>query len=49
MAAIKDISNDIAILEHVTDVEIPPYFEIIKQKKYGEKFVTFLRYNNIRS
>ncbi|MDY6309833.1 MAG: 16S rRNA (guanine(966)-N(2))-methyltransferase RsmD [Cyanobacteriota bacterium] len=49
LAAIKDISNDIAILEHVTDVEIPPYFEIIKQKKYGEKFVTFLRYNNIRS
>lgn len=47
--AIKDICCGIVILEHVTDVEIPQYFEIIKQKKYGDKIITFLSYNLQRS
>lgn len=40
--AIKEICNDIVILEHVTEVEIPQNFEILKQKKYGDKIITFL-------
>jgi 16S rRNA (guanine(966)-N(2))-methyltransferase RsmD len=37
----KTISNGIIILEHVVDVDFSG-FEILKQKKYGDKFVTFL-------
>ncbi len=40
--AIKDICDGIVILEHVTEVEIPQNFEILKQKKYGNKIITFL-------
>ena len=43
--AIKDVASNIVILEHVTDVNFEDY-ELIKQKKYGDKFITFLR-NNI--
>ena len=39
--AIKNIADGIVILEHVTDVNFQG-FEIIKQKKYGDKFITFL-------
>ncbi len=39
--AVKNISK-IIILEHVTDVDFEG-FEIIKQKKYGDKFITFLQ------
>ncbi len=39
--AVKDISK-IIILEHVTNVNFEG-FEIIKQKKYGDKFITFLQ------
>ena len=42
LEAIKKICNDIVILEHVTEVEIPQNFEILKQKKYGDKIITFL-------
>lgn len=42
LEAIKDICGEIVILEHVTEVEIPQNFEILKQKKYGDKFITFL-------
>ena len=42
LEAIKEICNDIVILEHVTEVEIPKNFEILKQKKYGDKIITFL-------
>ncbi len=42
LEAIQDICAGIVILEHVTEVEIPQNFEIIKQKKYGDKFITFL-------
>lgn len=38
----KNFSNGIIILEHVTDVNFQG-FEIIKQKKYGDKFITFLK------
>ena len=40
--SIKDIASNIVILEHVTDVDFSG-FELIKQKKYGDKFITFLR------
>lgn len=39
--AIKDITGEIVILEHVTEVDFQG-FEVIKQKKYGDKFITFL-------
>ena len=39
--AVKNISK-IIILEHVTNVDFKG-FEIIKQKKYGDKFITFLQ------
>ena len=39
--AIKDIADGIVILEHVTDVDFAGY-EVVKQKKYGDKFITFL-------
>ena len=41
--AIKDIAKDIVILEHVTEIDIPQCFELIKQKKYGDKYITLLR------
>lgn len=41
LEAIKNISSNIVILEHVTDVDFSN-FELIKQKKYGDKLITFL-------
>ena len=41
LKAIKDIAGGIVILEHVNEVELSDY-ELIKQKKYGDKFITFL-------
>ncbi len=41
LQTIKDKCN-IIILEHVTDVDFTD-FEILKQKQYREKFVTFLK------
>jgi len=46
---IKDTCGGIVILEHVTEIEIPKNFKIIKQKKYGDKIITFLSYNLQRS
>ena len=46
LEAIKDVCGGIVILEHVTEVEIPQNFEILKQKKYGNKIITFLSYNS---
>ncbi len=40
--AIRTIADGIVILEHVNDVDFSG-FELIKQKKYGDKFITFLR------
>ena len=39
--AICEIASDIIILEHVNDVDFSG-FELLKQKKYGDKFITFL-------
>lgn len=38
---IKNVAEGIVILEHVTDVNFKEY-NVIKQKKYGDKFITFL-------
>ena len=46
LTAIKKISSGYIILEHVTNIEIPNNYEIIKQKKYSDKYITFLKYNN---
>ena len=40
LSAIKAVSSGIIILEHKTDVDFSG-FEIIKQKKYGDKIITF--------
>ena len=42
LAAVKNISNGIIILEHVTDVDFSG-FEILKQKHYGDKIITFAK------
>ena len=42
LESIKNILKGIVILEHVTDVDFKGY-EIIKQKKYGDKFITYLK------
>ena len=42
LEAVKNISKGIVILEHVTNVDFAD-FEIIKQKKYGNKLITFLK------
>ena len=42
---VKNIAKNIVILEHIKDVDFLGY-EIIKQKKYGDKFLTFLRNQN---
>lgn len=42
LEAIKNITSGIVILEHVNDVDFSG-FELIKQKKYGDKFITFIK------
>lgn len=53
--SIKHLAGDIVILEHILElsdnnkdntIHIPDNFEIIKQKKYSDKYITFLKYNN---
>ena len=44
LAAVKDIAK-IIIIEHVTNVDLGG-FDVIKQKKYSDKYITFLKYNN---
>ncbi len=44
LEAVKDKAS-IIILEHVKHVDISADFEIIKQKKYGDKTITFLQKN----
>lgn len=43
--AIKDICGGIVILEHVNNIDISQNYKILKQKNYGEKYLTFLGYN----
>lgn len=45
LKAISDVTGGIVILEHVSDVDFDGY-EIIKQKNYGGKFITYLKKNN---
>ena len=42
LESIKNIAGDIVILEHVTDLDFGNY-TVIRQKKYGDKFITFLK------
>ena len=42
LEAAKQISDGVIILEHVTEVDFGNY-TIIKQKKYGDKYITFLK------
>ena len=42
LEAVLKIAKNIVIIEHVTDVVFKNY-EILKQKKYGDKYVTFLK------
>ncbi len=44
LESIKKICDGIVILEHVNDVDIPDTYKVIKQKKYGEKNITFLNF-----
>lgn len=39
--AVKNAASNIIILEHVTEVDFSN-FKLIKQKKYGDKLITFL-------
>ena len=40
--AILSLAEGIVILEHVVDIDFGR-FEVLKQKKYGDKFITFLK------
>lgn len=42
LKSIKHIAKGIVILEHVNEIDTSGY-EIIKQKKYGDKYITFLK------
>lgn len=39
--AVKNIAGGIIVIEHVSDVDFTD-FELIKQKKYGDKFITYI-------
>ena len=41
LETIKNITHVIVILEHVTEVNLDGW-NILKQKKYGDKFITFI-------
>lgn len=42
LAAVKELAAGVIILEHVNDVDFSG-FEVIKQKNYGGKIITFLK------
>lgn len=42
LEVITPLSKGVAVLEHVTDVDFGR-FELVKQKKYGDKTVSFLK------
>lgn len=54
LEAVKHLTNGIIIMEHVlglsdngnNSILLSDDFEILKQKKYADKFITFLKYNN---
>lgn len=41
LEVVKEIAEKVVILEHVCEVDLSGW-EVLKQKKYGDKFVTFL-------
>ena len=45
LTAVKNIAGNVVVLEHVTDVDFCG-FEVIKQKKYGDKLITYLQTTN---
>lgn len=45
--AIEKVCGGIVILEHVKEIELPEKYEIIKQKQYGEKYITFLKIKSL--
>ncbi len=45
LEVISKICGGIVILEHVTDVDFNS-FSVLKQKKYGDKYITFLHQND---
>ena len=42
LSAVKPITGNVVILEHVVDVNFSGY-ELIKQKRYGDKIISYLR------
>lgn len=46
LEAVENLCGGIVVLEHVKDIEINANYKILKQKKYGEKYLTFLSYNS---
>lgn len=42
LGAVKNLTGGIIILEHVIEIDFGS-FEVIKQKKYGDKYITFLK------
>ena len=46
LEAAKKICSGIIILEHVTEIDLSGY-DIIKQKKYGDKYITFINCDKV--
>ena len=42
LKAASEICSGIIILEHVTELDLTDY-DILKQKKYGDKYITFIK------
>ena len=42
LGAIRNVASGIVVLEHATEVDFSG-LELIKQKQYGDKFITYLR------
>jgi len=47
LEAVKNISCKIVVAEHVVSLNVPPFFKLLKQKKYGDKYISFLQRENI--
>ncbi len=43
LSVAKKAAGNIIILEHVTDIDFTG-FKLLKQKKYGDKYITFLKF-----
>lgn len=47
LEAVKNICNNIIILEHVIELDLSDY-EVLKQKKYGDKIISFIKYLDVK-